>query len=262
MSCRDGRLLLVLFGGVCGLLAPLRAQEKNQPTSARIQTRYYDFKEAGKKMEYALFVPSRYDPATRTPLVVALHGLLATPQMMMRYPKLTDEAEKYGFIVVAPMGYNTRGWYGARPLVKPTKGDPENLAELSEKDVLNVLAIVKKEFNIDPQRLYLMGHSMGGGGTWHFAIKYPDLWAAIAPIAPASVRPATDVAKIKHIPVLLIQGDQDNLVPVAGVRRWAEEMKRLNMTFEYVEVAGGGHVDVAFQNIPRIFAFFDRHRKK
>ena len=69
------------------------------------------------------------------------------------------------------------------------------------------------------------------------------------------------MAKIKHIPVILIQGDQDKLVPVAGARRWAEQMKKNDMKYEYLEIAGGGHVDVALQNIPKIFEFFEKHKK-
>src|SRR3954466_13313939 len=113
------------------------------------------------------------------------------------------------------MGYTTRGWYGAPPLVRGRGGDdPANLSELSEQDVMNVLEIVRKEYNVDPDRIYLLGHSMGGGGTWHIGIKHPDLWAALAPISPATVRPATDLKKIKHIPVILVQGDKDMLVRV------------------------------------------------
>src|SRR5205085_2116769 len=149
----------------------------------------------------------------------------------------------------APMGYNSRGWYGVKGAKSP-KSDPENLGELSEKDVMNVLALVRKEFNVDDKRIYLMGHSMGGGGTWHLALKYPELWAGLAPIAPAIFRAPTELTKIKHIPVILIQGDEDKLVPVAGARRWAEQMKKLDMTYEYIEVAGGGHVDIAMQNMP------------
>jgi predicted peptidase len=180
---------------------------------------------------------------------------------MMRYRGLTDLAEKHGYIVVAPMGYNPRGWYGQR-FPRRGKADPENLSELSEKDVMNVLAIVRKEFNIDKKRIYLMGHSMGGGGTWHLGLKYPDTWAGLAPIAPAIFRKPEDLDKIKHIPVILVQGEKDFLVPVAGARRWAEQMKKLNMTYEYIEVPGGDHITVAFQTLPRIFEFFDKHQKK
>jgi predicted peptidase len=249
--------LLLLF-----LPGSLWAQAPPKPASAdRIQKRTYEFKEAGKEMEYALFVPSKYEKGKKTPLIVALHGLGSNPQQMLRYRGLTDLAEKHDYIVVAPMGYNSGGWYGMS-LPRKGKASPENLSELSEKDVLNVLDLVRKEFTIDHDRIYLMGHSMGGGGTWHLGIKYPDRWAALAPIAPAIFRAPDDLEKIKHIPVILVQGDKDKLVPVAGARSWAEEMKKLGMTYEYIEVPGGDHISIASQNLPKIFEFFDKHPRK
>jgi poly(3-hydroxybutyrate) depolymerase len=228
-------------------------------TAARIQKRTYDFKEAGKEMEYALFVPSNYDKTKKTPLIIALHGLYGNPQNMMRYKGLTDLAEKYGYIVAAPMGYNSTGWYGNNPPnVKPK---PENLFELSEKDVMNVLDIVRKEFNTDPDRTFLMGHSMGGGGTFHIAMKNPDLFAALGPIAPAIFHPVSDLEKIKSIPIILIQGDKDNLVRVERIRPWADKMKELKMTYVYDEVEGGDHMNVAITEMPKIFEFFNAHPK-
>lgn len=257
---------VLLFVAVSCLFVPgLTPQEPKKTagksTASRIQKKTYPFKDADKDMEYALFVPSKYDKAKKTPLVIALHGLYSSPQQIIRYPGLTDLAEKYGTIVAAPMGYNNHGWYGARSLVKGAKNDPKNLAELSEKDVMNVLKIVKDDFNVDPDRIYLLGHSMGGGGVWHLGLKYPGIWAALAPIAPATLRPASDVAKIKHLPVILVQGEKDRLVKVERVRPWAEEMKKLGMTHEYVEVKGGDHVFVAFTTLPQIFAFFEGHRR-
>src|SRR5262245_47718284 len=185
MSERLMSRLLIAAAVACLLLPELSAQPpaRKGTTQSRIEKKTYDFKDAGKEMEYALFVPTAYDKAKKTPLVVALHGLGSNSQQIMRYPGLTDQAEKYGYIAVAPMGYNSSGWYGAR--FGKRKTDPENLAELSEKDVMNVLEIVRKEYTIDPDRIYLMGHSMGGGGTWHLGIKYPDVWAGLAPLAPA-----------------------------------------------------------------------------
>src|SRR5260221_2826827 len=121
-----------------GLLAtPIRADdakaEPKKTTLSRIQKKTYEFKEAGKELEYALFVPSTYDKAKKTPLIVALHGLGSTPQQIMRYTGFTDLAEKHGYIIAAPMGYNSQGWYGQKPpFVR--KPDPENLFELSEQD--------------------------------------------------------------------------------------------------------------------------------
>lgn len=248
---------------IAGVALGIAAQDAGTSTASRVQMKSYEFKDAGKEMSYALFVPSTYDKEKKTPLVIALHGLGSNPKQMMLYPGLTDQAEKYGFIVAAPMGYNSRGWYGqAIPKKLANKADPENMPALSEKDVMNVLAIVRTDFTIDDRRIYLMGHSMGGGGTWHLALKHPDIWAALAPIAPAIFQPATDVAKIKHIPVILVQGDADDKVPVAWARAWADEMKKQEMTYEYIEVAKGDHVTVAFRNLPKIFEFFDKHKKK
>jgi poly(3-hydroxybutyrate) depolymerase len=231
----------------------------DRSSQSRILKKTYFFQEANKEMEYGLFVPSAYTKDKKWPLMLALHGLGSNPQQILRYRGLTDLAEKHGYIVAAPMGYNQRGWYGIR--VPNRKVEPENLPELSEKDVMNVLGIVRKEYAIDSDRIYLMGHSMGGGGTFHLGIKYPDLWAGIAPIAPAVFRPASDVERIKHIPVIMIQGDDDRLVPVTSVRQWADQMKKLGMTYEYIEVPGGDHVRVAFQNMPKIFDFFDKHKR-
>ena len=51
---------------------------------------------------------------------------------------------------------------------------------------MNVLDMIRKEFNVDERRTYLMGHSMGGAGTIYLGVKYASNWAAIGAIAPAT----------------------------------------------------------------------------
>ena len=116
---------------------------KAKSPRARIQRVFYDFKAAGKKMEYGLFVTSKYDGKTPAPLIVALHGLGSNPRQILNYPGLVDLAEKHGYVVVAPMGYNSRGWYGIFG-PRPRGAKPENLGELSELDVMNVVEIIEK----------------------------------------------------------------------------------------------------------------------
>src|SRR5262245_30134761 len=238
------RLAVALL--LCGLAAlagaqPPQPQQPDQGKKAaagRTEKRSYEFKEAGKAMEYALFVPSRYDKEKKSPLMLALHGLGGNPQQMIRSRGLTEQAEKYGYLVAAPMGYNSSGWYGARAPGGLGKGKgkdaPANLGELSEKDVMNVLAEVRREFTVDEKRIYLIGHSMGGAGTWHLGTKYSDLWAGLAPIAPAAFGAPTGLDKLAKIPVIVVQGDKDNLVPATGVRRWVAKLKELNVTHEYL----------------------------
>ena len=243
-------------------------------TFARIQARSYEFKDGAApiQMTYEVFVPSKYDASKPTPLVVALHGLGSNPTQVIRYQGLTDEAEARGWLVVAPMGYNSGGWYGSqgpgRPRTGGGRGDqsaiPENLGELSEKDVMNVLALVQKEFNTDKSRTYLFGHSMGGGGTYYIGMKYKDIWAALAPAAPAIYTSPDQLDAIKDKPIIVVQGDNDNLVDVEVTRRWIEKMKSLGMNYEYIEVPGGDHTAVIArspQNMKRVFDFLEKAKK-
>lgn len=66
--------------------------------------------------------------------------------------------------------------------------------------------------------------------------------------------------QLKKTPVYVVSGDKDRLVPVATVRSWVEEMKRLEVPVRYEELAGGDHVRSITQNaemVSRVFAFFD-----
>ena len=261
--------LTIIFTACCSLVAgDLMGQgagsTRAMPESlvkSKVEMRTYNFKAANKEMEYARFVPSTYDPKKNSPLIVALHGLGGYPGQIMGYPGLTRLAERHGYVVVAPMGYNSRGWYGSRGKGGGRRNDPKNLGELSELDVMNVLQLTLKQLNIDKDRIYLMGHSMGGGGTWHLGLKHPDLWAALAPISPAIYRPPNELEKIKHIPVIVVHGAKDRLVRVEGVRKWVDKMKQLEMTHKYIEDEDGGHIFVAFENLPNIFEFFNKHRR-
>jgi predicted esterase len=140
--------------------------------------------------------------------------------------------------------------------------DPAKVSELSEKDVLNVLEIIRKEFSVDERRTYLMGHSMGGAGALHLTVKHSRVWAASAAIAPAafSLQPSS-LAAVPEMPMMVIHGDADTVVPVTVSRPWAAQMKQLNMTHQYIEVPGGDHGNVITIGMPDMFAFFGKHSK-
>ncbi|MEO8478353.1 MAG: prolyl oligopeptidase family serine peptidase [Gemmatimonadota bacterium] len=243
----------------------LGAQAVAAPATA-IQSRTYDFADAGTSMGYELYVPSSYDSTVPTPLIVALHGLGSNPRQVIRYQGLTDLAEERGYIVVAPMGYSTGGWYGSLGHGRiPTRGDssigPDNHGALSEEDVLNVLGIVRNEFNVDADRIFLFGHSMGGGGTYHIAMEHPTLFRALGVAAPAIYSSPDSLRIIRALPVIVVQGDSDRLVDVRTTRRWVATMDSLGMTHEYIEIPGGDHSSLIARdpgNIARIFDFFDR----
>jgi predicted esterase/lysophospholipase L1-like esterase len=252
--------------------APLDASRQGPvfPVDPRVQERTYHFADTNEELPYALFVSSKVKKGQKAPLVLMLHGLGVNHLFMPREPAL-ELAEQGGYILAAPLGFNIRGWYGAPVQLRgppggapqgPPSGDPPNLRELSEKDAMNVLALVRKEFNIDSRRIYLMGHSMGGAGTLHLATKYPRIWAAVAAMAPAAfgMDPQT-VTKAPKTPFLLVHGGKDTLVPASISKGYAEALKSHRMTYEFDELADADHGSVIPAGMPKVFAFFDRFAK-
>lgn len=252
----------------------------------RVESRTYVLADTNETMPYSLFVSSKVEKDQKAPLIVMLHGLGVDNAFMMR-GKVLDLAEEGGYILVAPLGYNTSGWYGMATMAQSmsrgrgrgaqptgrgmsfgsTQGgtketDPGKVAELSEKDVMNVLEIIQKEFTVDDTRTYLMGHSMGGAGTLNLGVKYASKWAALGAMAPAAFTLQPDsLAQVKDMPVIIVQGDADTLVPVTNTRRWAETMKELGMAYEYLEIPGGDHGGVINDGMEPIFKFFEQHTK-
>jgi hypothetical protein len=130
--------------------------------------------------------------------------------------------------------------------------------ELSEKDVMTVLDMMRKEFNVDERRIYIMGHSMGGSGTLYLASKYPQIWAAAAPIAPpgAGGPGVAESLGMSKLPTFVVQGDADTAVPVAGTRAFIDRLKAQNAVYEYLEIPGATH---NITGIPEIYKFFEKH---
>jgi pimeloyl-ACP methyl ester carboxylesterase len=244
-----------------------------------VEIRQYVFKETGEKLPYSVFVSSRIKKGHKAPLVLALRGYTGTTLTFVRGTAV-DLAETGGYILVGAIGYNNRAGFGmetpSRPpgpppaaatrLLPPLVGgsqetDPQTLTGYSEKDVMNVLAMVHKEFSIDERRIYLMGHSQGGGGARHIAEKYAEIWAGVALLAPALFgAPPTADSQITKIPLLLAVGEKDSLL--TSVRTFSEQLEALQVKHELVVKPGLDHGTIIMGAMPEVFAFFPRHVKK
>jgi poly(3-hydroxybutyrate) depolymerase len=245
------------------------------PGAKGFQERHYRLEKAGREMGYHLYVPQKYDPKAGAPLVVALHGYGVNYGFFFSYVKdLPALCEQHGFICVAPMGYSTSGWYGA-PITVPgtpppgsrlpvpqTGSEKEQLLEreLSELDVMQVIEIVKREYKVDAKRTYLMGHSMGGFGTWFLGQKHIDMWAAIAPMSGINENglKELDIKKLAGKPVLVAVGEQETDTVVASKKAVAA-LKAAGGEVTYVEIAGGTHGSMVAPSTARIMEFFSGH---
>jgi poly(3-hydroxybutyrate) depolymerase len=237
------------------------------------QHRQYYFAPTGQQMPYRLFVPPTWDGKASLPIILMLHGAGANENsyMDMTAGLLPKLAAQHGYIVVSPLGFTPLGAYG-NPLRLPAVYGESAVAatqraavtpvrqrelSLSELDVINVLDLVTEEYGADRSRTFLAGHSMGSGGAWHLAARYPERWRAVAPMSGPFIDAATyPFDLIRRLPIFMTEGT--GATPsLAGSRALAEFMRASAFDFDYLEVDGnhGGMVPMVW---PAIFEFFDR----
>jgi predicted esterase len=222
--------------------------------------RHYLLQGANEIMPYRVYVPKAYSSSKAMPLVIALHGLGGNEDGFFdQYEKLPPQlAEQHGLLMAAPLGFRRDGFYGSG-LMGAGDAASRRRIEYSEKDVLEVLRLMKAAYNVDESRIYLMGHSMGAIGTWALGSKYPQTWAALVSFAGTGAPSLAD--NMKGIPQFVVHGDADNTVNVAGSRNMVAALKKLNANVTYIEVPGGSHTDIVVPNLPKAFDFMATQRK-
>ncbi|HWH29597.1 MAG TPA: prolyl oligopeptidase family serine peptidase [Mycobacteriales bacterium] len=192
---------------------------------------------------YGVYVPTSYDPAGAARLTWWMHwrggdthdGAVVSPRIMR------DFGEDVDGLVVAPRGRGTSTWYLGR----------------GHADFLQVWDDVMAEFAVDRNRVYVTGHSMGGWASYLLSILYPDRFAAALPYAGvptqglwagceldpcwqgtnggnAKTQWTTPLLEnLRNVPIGISHGALDELVPVTGVTRQAEQLTRLGYQHRY-----------------------------
>ena len=260
------------------LIAALGTSVSTQAPSKRAtgdQHRQYLFAPTGQQMPYRVYVPKTWDGKASLPIVLMLHGAGADENTYMDQAGglLPTLAERHGYIVVSAFGFTPLGAYGnplrlpavfgqpAAALAQRAAVTPQRQRELdlSELEVITALELVTEEYGADRARTYLAGHSMGSGGVWHLAARYPERWRAVAPMSGPFVDEATyPFDRVKRLPIFMTEGT--GATPsLEGSRALARYLRQGSYTFEYLEV-DGNHGSMVPMVWPRIFEFFDRHR--
>lgn len=202
----------ILFAGVYARIA-----NAEDPTPARQQTHSVRREVPHKvDLQYLLFLPKDYEKsANQWPLILYLHG--GSPRgddiSQMKRWGLTEKVDadpNFPFIVVSPQCHSGEIW--------------------TDVDALGaVLDEVGRSYRVDPDRVYVTGHSMGGRGALYAAFKMPDRFAAVVSLAPVSLITAWG-GTLAKIPLWLFHGTKDQFTPLKEV----EELVRATET-------AGGH---------------------
>lgn len=228
----------------------------------------------GSVQYYVVVPPSGPDDGKPKALFLSFHGAgVVTANMANSYYPKT-----WGYIVC------------------PTNGGPYGFdwEDWGRIDALQVLGIAKSSLPIDPSRIYLTGHSMGGHGTWMIGGQYPDQFAAIGPSAgwiswwtyvfhndTASSpivrmflratmpnRPFELSRNYKQLGVYILHGSADDNVPVTEAISMADTLGKFDHDFVFHEEVGVGHwwnksdgAGTDCVDWPPMFDYFARHAR-
>ena len=234
------------------------------------QYRVYNFPGTGESIPYRLFIPSRWTPGTRLPMLVTLRAGNTVDGPYRAGNDLVKHAEQRGFIVVTPMGYRglSQPYYGspyqiARPkAAAPAAGWTPQENERAEQDVLHVIDLVVKEYNADTARIYLHGQNPSASGALYLGSKYPERFAALVVSSGPIVYDTYPFDRLKgQTALLVIHGDQDTTNPIAASQKMAEAAKAAGVETVYATVPGGTHLEAYLTHASQIFDFLEKHRK-
>lgn len=208
--------------------------------------------------EYLLFVPKGYDaePQKKWPLMLFLHGAgeRGTNVWLVAVhgpPKLVRSQPDFPFILASPQCPPDQRW------------NPDTLARLLDQ--------IEATHRVDKSRVYLTGLSMGGFGTWSLGMRYPERFAAIAPICGGGdwleVRLSSrkNGAALKSLPVWAFHGAKDNVVPLSESERMIDVLKTAagNETAKLTVYPDANHDSwTETYNNPELFKWFLEHRRE
>ena len=217
------------------------------------------------------YIPPGYDPSKKTPMVVYLHGYNQdNPEYInwwsaieKRHDPLVD---RYNCVLIEPHGRGNAQYRG-----------------FADKDVTRCIQMTKNILNIDEDRVYLTGESMGGGGTWLVAATHPGLFAAIAPVYggwdyhvymnPEDIASMTKAEKflreknnttcqldaLLNTPILALHGDHDGVVSVENTRYIVRMLQRWGYDVRYIEVPGKNHENLGMGDV--IYPWLLKHTR-
>ena len=198
--------------------------------------------------KYLLFLPEGYgEKDKRWPLMLFLHGAGERGNDLNKVkvhgpPKIVETKKDFPFILVSPQC-------------------PEGVWWNDKLDVLiNLLDEIEAKYNVDTERIYLTGLSMGGFGTWALASKYPDRFAAAAPICGGGMM--IMVPGLIKVPIWAFHGAKDNVVPVKESEEMVKMIKARGGDARLTIYPEAGHDSwTETYNNPELYEWFLKHRK-
>ena len=162
-----------------------------------------------------LAIPPAYDPLVPAPLLVVLHGYSISGSIQLAYMGLTGLPASDGVFVIAPDGLvdgdGNRFWNATNACCNFYGSTVDDVAYLRD-----LIAEIRVEFNIDPARIHLLGHSNGAFMAHRMACDEPNLIASVVALAGTNWDDETLCEPAVPVSVLQIHGTADGTIAYAG----------------------------------------------
>ncbi|UCH93904.1 MAG: prolyl oligopeptidase family serine peptidase [Candidatus Aminicenantes bacterium] len=183
-----------------------------------------------KTYNYLVYLPDKYNNNSQEPwpLIISLHGRSLRGDDLEKIkeyglPRLIEKGNSFPFIIASPQCPADRTWV-------MDDWFPPLLEEL------------KSKYRIDQSRIYLTGVNLGGEGVWYLATKYPEIFAAIAPVCGPTnaLNLPPQARRIRHIPAWVFHGAKDLMIPLTESEAMVASLKEYggDVTFEVFPEAG------------------------
>ena len=180
------------------------------------------------KNDYLIYFPPGYDtePDKKWPMLIYLHGAGLMDRSIAGLkndclPYYLEKGKILPFIVVSPV-CKTNGW---------------------NVTILNfLLEDIVHKFSVDENKIYLTGHSMGGFGTWDWAMTNPEKFAAIVPVSGCSnSRDNISAWKLRNMSVWVFHGETDNIVNIQCNVEMVNELRKYSKKVKFTVFPKRGH---------------------
>jgi predicted peptidase len=199
-------------------------------------------------LQYLLFLPKEYEKSANPwPLILYLHGgsLRGEDISQMKRWGLTEKVDadpNFPFIVVSPQCHTGEIW--------------------SDADALGaILDEVATNYRVNPDRVYVTGHSMGGRGALYAAYKMPDRFAAVVSLAPVSPITAWG-EKLANIPLCLFHGTKDQFTPIKEVEGLVRAMETAGGHPQLTVLPERDHYILDIYDRPDLYKWLAQQKRK
>jgi pimeloyl-ACP methyl ester carboxylesterase len=203
--------------------------------------------------QYLSYTPKDYnlDTIKTWPLIIYLHGGSDRGNDLKKLysqgiPDQIYRGREFSFIIISPQC-------------------PKHIRWSTDNWFENFYTEIKANYRIDTNRVYLTGMSLGGSGTWYLAAKYPDIFAAIAPMSGFTSHMDfidDNVDKLTNIPIWAFHGKIDNVVPFEETERIIKKLDGKNKDLKFsVEPEVGHWINWLVYPNQELYDWFLKHDK-